>query len=201
MKHGIRKLALVLVLALLLSTAALAAGATVEIKDVATGGSVAFHEGSTTQLTVTKSDAQEGGMYLVLVLAGKEDDGKPLVPTARNILYINQTTADSSGSVTFDNVYPSAVKDSTVYLSGTGLTGLTKMGFIDLLVMLGDVDGSGTVSAFDATKVLQYCAHIAGVDINTDAAKVNVGDQISAYNATLILQYVAHTITKFPAEG
>ena len=201
MKHGIRKLALVLVLALLLSTAALAAGATVEIKDVATGGSVAFHEGSTTQLTVTKSDAQEGGMYLVLVLAGKEDDGKPLVPTARNILYINQTTADSSGSVTFDNVYPSAIKDSTVYLSGTGLTGLTKMGFIDLLVMLGDVDGSGTVSAFDATKVLQYCAHIAGVDINTDAAKVNVGDQISAYNATLILQYVAHTITKFPAEG
>lgn len=201
MKHGIRKLALVLVLALLLSTAALAAGATVEIKDVATGGSVAFHEGSTTQLTVTKSDAQEGGMYLVLVLAGKEDDGTPLVPTASNILYINQTTADSSRSVTFDNVYPSAIKDSTVYLSGTGLTGLTKMGFIDLLVMLGDVDGSGTVSAFDATKVLQYCAHIAGVDINTDAAKVNVGDQISAYNATLILQYVAHTITKFPAEG
>ena len=201
MKHGIRKLALVLVLALLLSTAALAAGATVEIKDVAAGGSVAFHEGSTTQLTVTKSDAQEGGMYLVLVLAGKEDDGTPLVPTARNILYINQTTVTGDGTVTFDNVYPSAIKDSTVYLSGTGLTGLTKMGFIDLLVMLGDVDGSGTVSAFDATKVLQYCAHIAGVDINTDAAKVNVGDQISAYNATLILQYVAHTITKFPAEG
>ena len=201
MKHGIRKLALVLVLALLLSTAALAAGATVEIKDVATGGSVAFHEGSTTQLTVTKSDAQEGGMYLVLVLAGKEDDRKPLVPTAKNILYINQTTATEDGTVTFDNVYPSAIKDSTVYLSGTGLTGLTKMGSIDLLVMLGDVDGSGTVSAFDATKVLQYCAHIAGVDINTDAAKVNVGDQISAYNATLILQYVAHTITKFPAEG
>ena len=201
MKHGIRKLALVLVLALLLSTAALAAGATVEIKDVAAGGSVAFHEGSTTQLTVTKSDAQEGGMYLVLVLAGKEDDGKPLVPTAKNILYINQTTATEDGTVTFDNVYPSAIKDSTVYLSGTGLDGLTKMGFIDLLAMLGDVDGSGTVSAYDATKVLQYCAHIAGVEINIDAAKVNVGDQISAYNATLILQYVAHTITKFPAEG
>ena len=202
MKHGIRKLALVLVLALLLSTAALAAGATVEIKDVAAGGSVAFHEGSTTQLTVTKSDAQEGGMYLVLVLAGKEDeDGTPLVPTAKNILYINQTTATEDDTVTFDNVYPSAIKDSTVYLSGTGLDGLTKMGFIDLLAMLGDVDGSGTVSAYDATKVLQYCAHIAGVEINIDAAKVNVGDQISAYNATLILQYVAHTITKFPAEG
>lgn len=199
MKHGIRKLALVLVLALLLSTAALAADkATVTPES---GVTLAFKDESQNNLTLTTQQTSNG-MYLVLVLAGEEgDDGTPLVPTESNILYINQTTADSSGSVTFDNVYPSTIKDSTVYLSGTGLTGLTKMGSIDLLVMLGDVDGSGTVSAFDATKVLQYCAHIAGVDINTDAAKVNVGDQISAYNATLILQYVAHTITKFPAEG
>ena len=199
MKHGIRKLALVLVLALLLSTAALAADkATVTPES---GVTLAFKDESQNNLTLTTQKTPDG-MYLVLVLAGEEgDDGTPLVPTESNILYINQTTADSSGSVTFDNVYPSTIKDSTVYLSGTGLTGLTKMGSIDLLVMLGDVDGSGTVSAFDATKVLQYCAHIAGVDINTDAAKVNVGDQISAYNATLILQYVAHTITKFPAEG
>lgn len=197
MKHGIRKLALVLVLALLLSTAALAADkATVTPES---GVTLTFKDESQNNLTLTTQKTPDG-MYLVLVLAG-EEDGTPLVPTESNILYINQTTADSSGSVTFDNVYPSTIKDSTVYLSGTGLTGLTKMGFIDLLVMLGDVDGSGTVSAFDATKVLQYCAHIAGVDINTDAAKVNVGDQISAYNATLILQYVAHTITKFPAEG
>lgn len=184
MKHGIRKLALVLVLALLLSTAALAAGATVEIKDVATGGSVAFHEGSTTQLTVTKSDAQEGGMYLVLVLAGKEDDGTPLVPTASNILYINQTTADSSESVTFDNVYPSAIKDSTVYLSGTGLTGLTKMGFIDLQVMLGDVNGDNIIDVGDAIVLLRYIAGLeseigaealAAADVNGDNI-IDVGD-------------------------
>ena len=200
MKHKVRKLALVLALALLLSTLALAADkATVT---PANGAELGFVDSSQNNLTLTQTGVTDGGMYLVLVLAGEEgDDGTPLVPTESNILYINQTTADSSGSVTFDNVYPSTIKDSTVYLSGTGLTGLTKMGSIDLLVMLGDVDGSGTVSAYDATKVLQYCAHIAGVDINTDAAKVNVGDQISAYNATLILQYVAHTITKFPAEG
>lgn len=200
MKHGIRKLALVLVLALLLSTAALAADKAT-VTPVNNNVTLEFKDESQNNLRLTTQQTSNG-MYLVLVLAGEEgDDGTPLVPTESNILYINQTTADSSGSVTFDNVYPSTIKDSTVYLSGTGLTGLTKMGSIDLLVMLGDVDGSGTVSAFDATKVLQYCAHIAGVDINTDAAKVNVGDQISAYNATLILQYVAHTITKFPAEG
>lgn len=189
MKHGIRKLALVLVLALLLSTAALAAGATVEIKDVATGGSVAFHEGSTTQLTVTKSDAQEGGMYLVLVLAGKEDDGTPLVPTASNILYINQTTADSSGSVTFDNVYPSAIKDSTVYLSGTGLTGLTKMGFIDLNVTLGDVDGDERITISDAIKILQHL--VDKVNLTGDsllAADVNGDQVVDISDAIKILQ-------------
>ena len=194
MKHGIRKLALVLVLALLLSTAALAAGATVEIKDVAKGGSVAFHEGSTTQLTVTKNDAQEGGMYLVLVLAGKEDeDGTPLVPTARNILYINQTTADSSGSVTFDNVYPSSLVDSTVYLSGTRLDGLTKMGFIDLLVMLGDVDGNQAIQIGDAAMLMRYIAKIdtslseealAAADIDGNGA-VQIGD------AALLMRYIA----------
>ena len=195
MKHGIRKLALVLVLALLLSTAALAAEPNAEIKDVIEDCTITFNANNQS-VALTATDLTPNGMYLVLVLKGEDT-----VPTKSNILYINQATAAENGTVTFDNVYPSAIKDSTVYLSGTGLTGLTKMGFIDLLVMLGDVDGSGTVSAYDATKVLQYCAHIAGVEINIDAAKVNVGDQISAYNATLILQYVAHTITKFPAEG
>ena len=196
MKHGIRKLALVLVLALLLSTAALAAEPNAEIKDVATGGSVAFHEGSTTQLTVTKSDAQEGGMYLVLVLAGEEgDDGTPLVPTESNILYINQTTADSSGSVTFDNVYPSTIKDSTVYLSGTGLTGLTKMGFIDLLVMLGDVDGSGLINGGDATALLRYIAKLDSLDDSALlAADIDHSGAVNGGDATILLRYIAKLI-------
>lgn len=194
MKHGIRKLALVLVLALLLSTAALAAEATVEIKDVATNGTVAFHPNSTTQLTVTKTDAQNGGMYLVLVLAGAEgDDGTPLVPTASNILYINQATATGDGTVTFDNVYPSTIKDSTVYLSGTGLTGLTKMGFIDLLVMLGDVDGNQAIQIGDAAMLMRYIAKIdtslseealAAADIDGNGA-VQIGD------AALLMRYIA----------
>ena len=198
MKHKVRKLALVLALALLLSTLALAADkATVT---PANGAVLEFIDSSQNNLTLTQTGVTDGGMYLVLVLAGEEKDGVPLVPTENNILYINQTTADETGTVTFDNVYPSSIKDSTVYLSGTGLDGLTKMGFIDLLVKLGDLDGDGSISAFDATRVLQYCANIDGIEINEDAAKVDKSGQISAYCATLILQYVAHNITQFPAE-
>lgn len=198
MKHRVRKLALLLVLALLLSTLALAADkATVTPVN---GAELKFIDSSQNNLTLTQTGVTDGGMYLVLVLAGEEKDGVPLVPTENNILYINQTTADETGTVTFDNVYPSSIKDSTVYLSGTGLDGLTKMGFIDLLVKLGDLDGDGSISAFDATRVLQYCANIDGIEINEDAAKVDKSGQISAYCATLILQYVAHNITQFPAE-
>ena len=163
MKHRVRKLALLLVLALLLSTLALAADkATVT---PANGAVLEFIDSSQNNLTLTQTGVTDGGMYLVLVLAGEEKDGVPLVPTENNILYINQTTADETGTVTFDNVYPSSIKDSTVYLSGTGLDGLTKMGFIDLLVKLGDLDGDGSISAFDATRVLQYAPILMGLKL------------------------------------
>ena len=195
MKHKVRKLALVLALALLLSTLALAADANAEIIQVEDSSISLQFNANNLSMTLTKTGLTPGGMYLVLVLKGTDT-----VPTESNILYINQTTADETGTVTFGNVYPSSIKDSTVYLSGTGLDGLTKMGFIDLLVKLGDLDGDGSISAFDATRVLQYCANIDGIEINEDAAKVDKSGQISAYCATLILQYVAHNITQFPAE-
>lgn len=192
MKHGIRKLALVLVLALLLSTAALAADKAT-VTPVNNNVTLAFKDESQNNLTLTTQKTSDG-MYLVLVLAGEEgDDGTPLVPTESNILYINQTTADSSGSVTFDNVYPSTIKDSTVYLSGTGLTGLTKMGFIDLLVMLGDVDGNQAIQIGDAAMLMRYIAKIdtslseealAAADIDGNGA-VQIGD------AALLMRYIA----------
>ena len=199
MKHGIRKLALVLVLALLLSTAALAAEPNAEIKDVIEDCTITFNANNQS-VALTATDLTPNGMYLVLVLAG-EEDGTPLVPTARNILYINQTTADSSGSVTFDNVYPSAIKDSTVYLSGTGLTGLTKMGFIDLKVTLGDVDGDGEVTPTDASFVLRVAALLNTFDEKEEAAADVDGDgEITALDGSYILRYAAKLIDKFPME-
>lgn len=200
MKHGIRKLALVLVLALLLSTAALAADKAT-VTPVNNNVTLEFKDESQNNLRLITQQTPDG-MYLVLVLAGEEgDDGTPLVPTESNILYINQTTADSSGSVTFDNVYPSTIKDSTVYLSGTCLDGLTKMGFIDLNVTLGDVDGDGEVTPTDASFVLRVAALLNTFDEKEEAAADVDGDgEITALDGSYILRYAAKLIDKFPME-
>lgn len=200
MKHRVRKLALLLVLALLLSTLALAADkATVT---PANGAALEFIDSSQNNLTLTQTGVTDGGMYLVLVLAGEEKDGVPLVPTENNILYINQTTADENGTVTFDNVYPSSLVDSTVYLSGTELDGLTKMGEIDLKVMLGDISNDGNCDAVDATFILQNVVGGSGsfTDQQKMAADVNGDGYVDAVDATLILQKIVGLISKFPIE-
>lgn len=179
MKHKVRKLALVLALALLLSTLALAADANAEIVPVEDPSITLRFNANNLSMTLTKTGLTSGGMYLVLVLKGTDT-----VPTESNILYINQATADGDGTVTFDNVYPSSLVDSTVYLSGTGLTGLTKMGFIDLQVMLGDVNGDNIIDVGDAIVLLRYIAGLeseigaealAAADVNGDNI-IDVGD-------------------------
>lgn len=178
MKHRVRKLALLLVLALLLSTLALAAEPNAEIKDVTQNCTIGFNANNQS-MTLKATGLTGNGMYLVLVLKGEET-----VPTESNILYINQATADESGTVIFDNIYPSSIKDSAVYLSGTGLDGLTKMGFIDLQVMLGDVNGDNIIDVGDAIVLLRYIAGLeseigaealAAADVNGDNI-IDVGD-------------------------
>ena len=179
MKHKVRKLALVLALALLLSTLALAADANAEIVPVEDPSITLQFNANNLSMTLTKTGLTPGGMYLVLVLKGTDT-----VPTESNILYINQATADEKGTVTFDNVYPSSLVDSTVYLSGTELAGLTKMGFIDLQVMLGDVNGDNIIDVGDAIVLLRYIAGLeseigaealAAADVNGDNI-IDVGD-------------------------
>lgn len=179
MKHKVRKLALVLALALLLSTLALAADANAEIVPVEDPSITLRFNANNLSMTLTKTGLTPGGMYLVLVLKGTDT-----APTESNILYINQATADEKGTVTFDNVYPSSLVDSTVYLSGTGLDGLTKMGFIDLQVMLGDVNGDNIIDVGDAIVLLRYIAGLeseigaealAAADVNGDNI-IDVGD-------------------------
>ena len=169
---------LLLVLALLLSTLALAAEPNAEIKDVTQNCTIGFNANNQS-MTLKATGLTGNGMYLVLVLKGEET-----VPTESNILYINQATADESGTVIFDNIYPSSIKDSTVYLSGTGLDGLTKMGFIDLQVMLGDVNGDNIIDVGDAIVLLRYIAGLeseigaealAAADVNGDNI-IDVGD-------------------------
>ena len=193
MKHKVRKLAL----ALLLSTLALAADANAEIIQVEDSSISLQFNANNLSMTLTKTGLTGGGMYLVLVLKGTDT-----VPTESNILYINQATADGDGTVTFDNVYPSSLVDSTVYLSGTGLAGLTKMGEIDLKVMLGDISDDGNCDAVDATFILQNVVGGSGsfTDQQKMAADVNGDGYVDAVDATLILQKIVGLISKFPIE-
>lgn len=71
-----------------------------------------------------------GAMYLLLVLddTGYQNDG---VPTAGNIKYVNQATANAQGVATFESVYPSDITKSTIYLAGGDLGGLTDIVNID----------------------------------------------------------------------
>lgn len=185
MKHRVRKLALLLVLALLLSTLALAAEPNAEIKDVTQNCTIGFNANNQS-MTLKATGLTGNGMYLVLVLKGEET-----VPTESNILYINQATADESGTVIFDNIYPSSLVDSTVYLSGTGLDGLTKMGSIDLKVMLGDVTGDGEVKVGDATAILRYLVDLEQFSSDQIAAADVTGDGlVKVADATKILRYL-----------
>lgn len=186
MKHKVRKLALVLALALLLSTLALAADANAEIVPVEDPSITLQFNANNLSMTLTKTGLTPGGMYLVLVLKGTDT-----VPTESNILYINQTTADETGTVTFDNVYPSSIKDSTVYLSGTGLDGLTKMGEIDLKVMLGDSDGNGTINIGDVTALLRFLSGRGDSEINQAAADVDGNGEVNVGDATRLLRHLA----------
>lgn len=186
MKHKVRKLALVLALALLLSTLALAADANAEIIQVEDSSISLQFNANNLSMTLTKTGLTRGGMYLVLVLKGTDT-----VPTESNILYINQATADGDGTVTFDNVYPSSLVDSTVYLSGTDLDGLTKMGSVDLKVMLGDVTGDGEVKVGDATAILRYLVDLEQFSSDQIAAADVTGDGlVKVADATKILRYL-----------
>lgn len=68
------------------------------------------------RFTVTCPGVQAGREYVVFVVKGSG------TPTDANIVYINQQTAGSDGTVTFDNVFPSSLLEDTynVYVTGAG---------------------------------------------------------------------------------
>ena len=69
-------------------------------------------------------------------------------------------------------------------------------------VVYGDVDGSGSVSAIDASLILR---HIVGVETLNDnalqAADVDGNGVVSAVDASMVLRKAVGAIEKFPAEN
>ena len=133
-----------------------------------------------------------GEYSLVLLLAGDS-----AVPTEGNIQYIDQTSV-KAGKVTF-TLKPKALTEGTynVYISTTDKA-LDKVASFKYgekpEYTLGDVNGDGKVSAYDASMILQHTVgliDLAGVA----AADVNKDGKISAYDASMILQYTVGLIT------
>ena len=117
----------VLTLALLALMALPAFAGYSDVLDKATNAVVTIDSVNTDKLsTVQYTEAQDDGLYLLLVLDGYNT----LVPTEDNILYVEQAQADGT-TVTFTNdgkgVYPSSAKKSTVCLAGPGLASPIKL--------------------------------------------------------------------------
>lgn len=170
MKNLKRVLSLLVVLSMMMCMSAMA-GEIESITEKASGvtaepltGNVAFE--------LQYSEVTDGGMYLILVLS---EDG---VPTADNILYVNQGTA-GDGKVAFDNVYPKEIPEtaSFVYMSGTDMA-YSKLAKVNPKVaaatgMKGDVNLDGKV---DLTDVISLLRHTLGIELITDSTALENGE-------------------------
>ena len=196
MKNLKRVLSLLVVLSMMMCMSAMA-GEIESITEKAAGvtaepltGNVAFE--------LQYSEVTDGGMYLILVLS---EDG---VPTADNILYVNQGTA-GDGKVAFDNVYPKEIPEtaSFVYMSGTDMA-YSKLAKVNPKVaaatgMKGDVNLDGRIDMTDAIKLLR---HTLGIEVITDKTALVNGEvtgntSLDMQDCIKILRYYLGIINTF----
>lgn len=197
MKKAFKCLLLSVVMALALGAAALAADTdpTVTVKNDAT---VAFQAGGFEKLTASYTDKDlAGSQCIVLMVKGTAED---YTITETSILYIDQTAADGSGTVTFDNVYPTSVQNSVILLGGPS-TGPVVLAEITVPYMLGDINGDKKITSPDAMFVLRAAANLYTLDDTQKlAADVNGDSKVTSPDAMFILRYAAGLINTFPAQ-
>ena len=135
-----------------------------------------------------------GEYSLVLLLEG---DSK--VPTSSNIQYIDQLTV-TNGTAKF-TLKPRALTTGTYHIyvstSNKPLAEIASFAYgEEPEYTLGDVNGDGKISAYDASMVLQHTVSLINLT-GVAAADVNKDGKISAYDASMILQYTVGLITTF----
>jgi hypothetical protein len=193
MKRFLKTSALLLALVLLLTGTALAA--VPSVANVSTNATMQLNGDGT--LSVSYQGVTSGEQYMVWVLAPQTNGS--YTPTNSTILYMDQATADSNGSLSFDKVYPSAIQNSAVFISGKGLNGLVKVGEIQTTsYALGDADGSGAIDSFDVVIVARVKAFKSVTRNYTPAAAdVNKDGSVDAKDLVQLAQYVAGTRDAF----
>ncbi len=153
------------------------------------------------RLGVTASNLESGKQYLLLVLKA-DAEGNFAVPTADNIVYIDQGAAENQ-SISF-NAYPSTMSAGKygVFLVGGGSSfGTSKPAAtfsVDQKYTLGDVNNDGKIYSNDALFALQMAGGI-GTWTPTQklAADVNQDGHVYSNDALFILQKAAGLPTVF----
>ena len=137
---------------------------------------------------VEKDNLTGGAQYLLLVVKGTE------APNEKNIVYINQQAADSSGKVSF-NAYPSSLtKDEyRVYVVGDGSAysqGTPTASFRYYQpYTLGDVNDDTRILSNDALFAMQMSVGLGTwTETQRLAADVNLDSKVLSNDALFILQ-------------
>lgn len=150
----------------------------------------------TEKVGMTVSNTTDGNQYLAFVL--KDGSG---VPTASNIVYIDQVQA--SGTSANFNLYPSSLASGTkyhIYLSSNETTGgnLKEVGSFEYYApyKLGYVDDDDKITATDAQWILQMVVQKrAATDTQRLAADVDGDQKLTATDAQWLLQVVVQKRT------
>lgn len=144
----------------------------------------------------TQSGVTKDNMYLVLILAADANGEAPLRPTDSNILYVNQATAESD-TITFDNLYPSEVKESYIFLAGADVDyskPLAKINPLKPAFLFGDVDNSGKVENKDSMIMARYFAGWDGYEamiLSWDNADVDQNGKVENKDSMIMARYFA----------
>ena len=107
------------------------------------------------------------GMYGMVAIVGVDPDAIIDASNLGNIYYIDQTSADEDGNITFVEFAPKGLApsdenylESTVYIGGPGFDTAQKIGYLKkgekIVLLLGDIDGSGKVTYNDAIVLFQH---------------------------------------------
>ncbi len=178
----------------------------------------ADENGTRDKATVTQGEALELTLNKTITIYGQETPTEVLPYVDAYYIsaddfygqkldeWTNFGTSDDDGKVTL----PDTLEPGTYYISSMGEDGyfqLSPAAFVLTVkkdtsgVTYGDVNGDGSVSAYDASLILQYVVgNITENDIILSAADVDGNGSITAYDSSLILQRVVGNIDIFPVE-
>ena len=212
MKKVSARFVILCVLALLIGATALAIGGSVSnLKKQDTNVEV---ETFTTEegepaFRITRSNAEDGKLYTVLIRSGAEDEA-PSGGENGNMVYMDMVKAQN-GVVSISKAYPKTMTNGTyrVFMSDYQKGELKQVATFEINgsigtdnpanAKLGDVNGDKDITPHDASLALQIYTHILTSYTNEQytAADVNQDGDVTPHDASLILQKYAHVISEF----